>query len=93
MSNHNTFSNYFVWNTIGFQKCTDKLITSKWNGAVHTFLEDVYNFEEAKAACKDYSARILSTNKRLDATYTDIKTLELFWRIRFTKLSSANKSI
>ena len=41
---------------------------SNWNGVIYTFLEKKYNFQQAKAVCKEYNARIMTTHIKLNIT-------------------------
>ena len=55
---------------LDFEKCNaaiDSLEQNpKWNGVIYTFLDEMYPFEKAKAVCKQYNARIMTTPKKLD---------------------------
>ena len=69
---------------LGFQKCADKIKSIKdnsvWNGAVYTLLDEEHNFTEAKAACKDYNARIMSVHEEIDVLKN--KTLEALTTVK-----------
>ena len=75
-----------MWNTNRFEKCAEKINSLKENSyrnrVVYTFLEDYYTIKEAKAACKKYNAKILSSHKKLESNYKDKETSEVFRQIR-----------
>ena len=64
-----------MWNTNRFEKCAEKINSLKENSnrnrVVYNFLKEYYSIKDAKAACKRYNARIMSSHKKLKSNYKD----------------------